>query len=122
MKEYKGPMQYKGIDDLLPELPYRCMDYGSEGCLSRYGKDNPYYMYLFIGIDENDDNAIEEEILRRKAYNNDYIRDLKESGEYNSELGQVSLFIEEDEEFDKSCLEFGESVSYKYDIIFLEEN
>ena len=89
--EYKGPKRYKGINDLLPELPYRCMDYGSEGCLSRYGKGNPYYQYLFEGINENDNDAIEKEILRRKEYNEWYIATIKVDGTYGTELQQVFL-------------------------------
>jgi hypothetical protein len=118
MKEYKGPKRYKGVDDLIPELPYRNMDYGAEGCLSKYGKGNPYMKYLFTDIVEDDGSAIEKEILRRKEANKEYIESLHAGGTYGTELQQVSLFIEEDPLFDSPSKGSGDgpSVSYRYDI------
>jgi hypothetical protein len=119
MKEYKGPKRYKGVDDLIPELPYRNMDYGAEGCLSRYGKGNPYMKYLFTDIVEDDGTAIEKEILRRKEVNKEYIESLHADGTYGTELPQVPLFIEENPLYDSPFKGGGDgpTVSYRYDIL-----
>lgn len=119
MKEYKGPKRYKGVDDLIPELPYRNMDYGAEGCLSRYGKYNPYMRYLFTEINEDSDTTIEEEILRRKELNKRYIATIQTDGTYGTELQQASLFVEENPLYDSPSKSSGDGpiVSYRYDIL-----
>ena len=122
MIEYKGPKTYKGIDDLLPELPYINTSHGAEGCLDRYGKGNPYMEYLFVEIDEDDDVAIEKEILRRKEVNRGYITTIQADGTYGTELQQVSLFVEEDPIYDSPVKGTGSgpSESYKYDILVFD--
>ena len=98
-KEYKVEFK-KGIHDLLGEHPWVGNSQGDES----YSDTNPcsdWMSFIFGGVDKNDQEAINKEIKRRKKHNQDYIKQLKNNGEYLKDYS-VSLFIKNHPLFDNN--------------------
>jgi len=120
-KEYKIK-QYKGITDLLCAVAWSSTMQGG-GCTN--DKPSPeaeeYYMFMFNGTDENDAKAVELERKRRIKHNEDYIAELKESGEYGKEDGHHTLMLVHDPLFDNQYPPKQPMSSYSYKIIDLSK-
>lgn len=103
MKEYKYK-GYKGISDLKDLSPY-----------GEYGEP------AFEGTDYNDPKAIGDEVSRRMSANEEYIKELKDSGRYGEEF-EVSVMLQNNPLFDDNSYPENRSMeSYRMDFIDLSK-
>lgn len=98
-KTYTGICRL-GIDDLLGEAAYT----GSWGQGDHYYSNNFYISHpdyvSFVFDCEESQEAINEELEFRRAWNKAYIKQLKESGEYGKEGEGISITLVENPLYD----------------------
>jgi hypothetical protein len=118
MQQYKFKIK-KGIDDLKGLYAFVGNSQGDTNCsnsITDYLSSQGWMSFVFDC--ELTDQAIQEEILKRKAWNEQYIQDLKESNEYGQEV-EYSMNIEHNSLFDKASDDKGYPLS-SYRFIFLD--
>ena len=118
MQEYKFKIK-KGIDDLKGLYAFVGNSQGDTRCsnlISDYIASEGWMSFVFDC--ELTDEAIQQEIVKRKSWNEQYIQELKESNEYGQEV-EYSMGIEHNPLFDKS-LDDKEYPLSSYSFIFLD--
>jgi|SaaInlStandDraft_3_1057020.scaffolds.fasta_scaffold93337_2 hypothetical protein len=118
-KSYKGPMMHRGIDDLKSLHPWVSTMQGDHMWSDKVDEDHTYLMesYSWSGIDLTSQKAIDEEIARRKAWNEEYVRGLLINGSYGEDIGQNEIKMIVDSFWDKSI---GSQPKSSYKMIFLD--
>jgi hypothetical protein len=103
-KTYQGPNIKLGIDNLKNEHPWRGNsqgDYSWSDELEVGLASEGWMSFMFDGIDMYDEEAVQLEILRRKKYNRDYIKQLKRDGKYGKEIEGVKFTLVEHSLYDR---------------------
>ena len=77
--------QQQGIHDLMGVHAWIGASQGDESFSNKVSDNHDWMVFVFDGIDKNDQKAIEEEVLRRLMHNRLYIEELKKCGEYGKE-------------------------------------
>ena len=102
--EYTFTRKY-GIDDLKSEYAFHGNSQGDESVsndVNTYNSSGGWMSYIFKDIPLVQ-KEIDKEVLRRKEYNNNYIKDLKASGKYGKDYDQI-FKVQSDPLYDKSNL------------------
>ena len=114
---YKGRNIRKGIDDLKCIHPWGPTAQGDTSWADRIEDSNDWMAFYFDECDEHDAEGIKKAISDRVKWNEDYIEELKRTGEYGKEIEGVTLKVKVDPLMDRvSKTETYPFSSYSYDI------
>ena len=116
-REYKGRNLRKGIDDLKYTHPWGPTAQGDHSWADRIEDSNDWLMFYFDECDEHDAEGVKKAIADRIKWNEDYIEELKRTGEYGKETEGCTLVLAIDPLLDEPCKKWNEGISsYTYDI------
>lgn len=120
MKSYKVKRKL-GIDDLLCEFAFVGNSQGDTSVsnnIEDYKASGGWMSFIFDNIDINDQNAINEESIRRYNSNMDYIEKLKREGRYGQEY-EISVNLHPHPSFDTPTNKGGPSLE-SYRMVFID--
>ena len=115
-RTYRGRNIRKGIDDLKCIHPWGPTAQGDTSWADRIEGSNDWMAFYFDECDEHDAEGIKQAIINRIKWNEDYIAELKRTGEYGKETEGITLVLQYDPIFDEPNR--GKSVlgDYSFDI------
>ena len=121
--EYTFTRKY-GIDDLKSEYAFHGNSQGDQSVsndINVYSNSGGWMSYIFKDIPLNQ-KLIDKEVLNRRKYNENYIKQLKREGKFGKDYKQI-LSIQSDPIYD-SKVEYPKTPceSYRFDILDLTKN
>ena len=115
-RTYRGAPIRKGIDDLKCIHPWGPTAQGDTSYADRIEDSNDWLAFQFDECDEHDAEGIKLAIANRIKWNEDYIAELKRTGEYGKETEGITLILQYNPMIDEPNRDKSILGNYSFDI------